>query len=90
MGAVTPRSAIDAVNETFQLNLPQYPKEDEEGYEEWMDVPLSIGQRMVLTRTQQTGEGDNTHDEQSTKDQDIKDREEDGEINPEAVEHGSE
>jgi hypothetical protein len=49
---------------------------------------------MVLSqrdaKAQQTGEGDNTHDGQAGKDQDIKDREMDGETMPEPVEHGQE
>jgi len=88
MGAVTPRSAIDIANESLLLSLPQYPEKGQEGYEEWMDLPMSIGQRLVMNKTQQTGEGDNTHDGQSGKDQDIKDREKEGEVAPEGVENG--
>lgn len=90
MGGVTPRSSIDAINETFQLNLPQYPEIGAEGYQEWMDVPLAIGQKMILATEQQTDEGDTDRDGEAAKDQDIKDREEEGEINPEPVEHGQE
>jgi PBSX family phage portal protein len=92
MGGVTPRRAIDIVNETMQLSLEQYPEDGEEGYEEWMDLPMTISQRREMSRTQQTGEGDNTHDEQGVKDEDIKDRENNGEtgIADMAVEHGSE
>ncbi len=91
MGGVTPRSSIDMVNETLQLSLPQYPEEGEEGYEPWMDMPMPLSQR-VLAGSQQTDEGENTHDGQTPKDQDIKDREKDGEtgVGEEAVEHGQE
>lgn len=91
MGGVTPRSSIDMVNETLQLSLPQYPELNEEGYEEWMDMPMPLSQRL-LAGSQQTNEGENTHDGQSPKDQDIKDRENDGEtgVGEEAVEHGNE
>ena len=91
MGGVTPRSSIDLVNETLQLSLPQYPVKGEEGYEEWMDMPMPLSQR-VLAGSQQTNEGENTQDEQKGKDQDIKDREGNGEtgVGEEAVEHGQE
>lgn len=56
MGGVTPRSAIDIVNETLQLTLPQFPEKDSEEWEAWMDMPMTLGQKMML-RTQQTGEG---------------------------------
>lgn len=92
MGGVTPRSAIDIVNETMQLSLPQYPALGEEGYEEWMDMPMPIAQRMAMTTTQQTGRGKTTHEMQNLKDQDIKDREKDGAtgMDQTAVEHGQE
>lgn len=90
MGGITPRSSIDAINETFSLNLPQYPEKEEEGYETWMDMPLALGQKILMAATQQTGEGENDDDDQDKKDQDIKDREKDGETNPEPVEHGQE
>lgn len=91
MGGVTPRSSIDLVNETLQLSLPQYPEPGTEGWEEWMDMPMPLSQRM-LAGSQQTGEGENTDDGQSFKDQDIKDREKNGEtgMSEEAVEHGQE
>lgn len=90
MGGVTPRSSISAINETFQLDLPQYPEPGADGHQEWMDVPLAIGQKMILAAEQQTGEGDTDRDGEAAKDQDIKDREVEGEINPEPVEHGQE
>lgn len=91
MGGVTPRSSIALVNETLQLSLPQYPEPGTEGWEEWMDMPMPLSQRM-LAGSQQTGEGENTDDGQSFKDQDIKDREKNGEtgMSEEAVEHGQE
>lgn len=88
MGAVTPRSAIDIINETMQLSLPQYPKEDEEGWMEWMDKPMSLSMRQG--KTQQTGEGETTHDEQSAKDEDIKGQEGNPTLTPQPVEHGKE
>lgn len=88
MGGVTPRAAIDVANETLQLSLPQYPEKDAEGYMEWMDQPMPLTQ--ATSKSQQTGEGKTTHAGQESKDQDIKDREGEGDIEPSAVEHGSE
>ena len=76
MGGVTPRSAVDIINETMQLTLPQYPEPNQEGWAEWMDKPISLGQREAMGSTQQTGEGDSTHDEEDTKDGNTKEIEE--------------
>jgi PBSX family phage portal protein len=94
MGAVTPRSAIDVINETMQLSLPALPKKGEEGWEEWMDKPISLSQRIVVaeSRQQQTGEGDETNESSSGKDGSVKGIEEEGDIGVGslAVEHGQE
>jgi len=91
MGGVTPRMAIEVTNETMQLSLTQYPEEGEEGYEEWMDMPMVLSQK-ILGASQQTGEGEKEDDEQAQKDTDIKDRESNGEtgVGEKAAEHGSE
>jgi len=47
MGAVTPRTAIDVINEHLQINMPQYPLEEQEGWDEWMDRPLQMSIRMI-------------------------------------------
>lgn len=90
MGGVTPRKAIDIVNQTMQLSLVQYPERGAEGYEEWMDLPMQIAQKRELQTQQQTEQGDKTHTEQSVKPTDIKDRENNGEtgIADLAVENG--
>lgn len=77
MGGVTPRKAIAIVNETMQLSLEQYPHDGEEGYEEWMDQPMQLAQKLIVAPTQQTGEGVDPVD-QKPKTQDIKDREKNG------------
>lgn len=89
MGAITPRTAIALFNEFMQLALPQYPEKGDKEYEEWMDMPMALSQKVLASKTQQTGEGTDP-DGQAGKDQDIKDREKDGTIEPEAVEHGQE
>lgn len=68
MGGLTPRTAIDLVNETMQLSIPKLPEKGAEGWEEWMDMPISLSQRMaIVTDTQQTGQGDSTHSGQAGK-----------------------
>lgn len=89
MGGVTPRSAIASANETLQLSFPQYPERGTDGWEDWMDMPITLSQRKVAG-SQQTGEGDHVDTEQSAKDEDTKSLEGDGNVEPKAVEHGSE
>jgi PBSX family phage portal protein len=79
MGAVTPRTAIDAANRVMQTNLPQYPKTGEEGYEDWMDKPI-----IFVTRGTASQSG------QSQKPQDVKDIEDSGDISQDQPEHGQE
>jgi hypothetical protein len=90
MGGLTPRTAVDAFNETLQLTLPQYPEEGEEEYEEWMDMPIQLATRLMMGSTQQTGEGDSTHADESSKTPDVKEQEDEGDVEPSAPEHGSE
>jgi PBSX family phage portal protein len=42
MGGVTPRSAIDVINEHLQINVPPYPEKDTEGWVAWMDEPINL------------------------------------------------
>lgn len=49
MGGVTPRTAIDVINEHLQINVPPYPEEGETDYEEWMDQPMQLTIREVGT-----------------------------------------
>lgn len=90
MGALTPRKAVELANKALLIPIEQYPEKGQEEWEEWMDLPISIGQRTALDRTQQTGEGDHTDAEQSVKDPDTVKTEETGEVAPSAVEHGQE
>jgi PBSX family phage portal protein len=82
MGGLTPRKAIDLANEAMQLTIPQYPAENEEGWEEWMDRPISLALKNPRS--------DNTQDEQSLKDQDTKDVEGDGDVGQKEPENGQE
>lgn len=94
MGALTPRKAIDAVNDAMQIKIPQYPERGEEFYEEWMDRPMQIGMKMLVEqgRTQQTGDTDTPDDLQSMKGPKIKETEGTGETGlvSQAVEPGHE
>jgi PBSX family phage portal protein len=90
MGGLTPRTAVNAFNETLQLTLPQYPEEGEEEYEEWMDMPIQLATRLMMGSTQQTGEGDSTHADESSKSPDVKEQEDEGDVEPSAPEHGQE
>lgn len=87
MGGVTPRTSISVINETLQLTIDQYPEQGEEGWEEWMDLPLSLAIRKQ--GTQQTGDTPNTHDMQQIKDDDIKELEDSGDIAPRSPENGA-
>lgn len=79
MGAVTPRSAQMVANKVLQMELPSYPEKGQEGYEDWMDKPLS------LTKGPST-----THAETQAKTSAIKSTEESGNPGFEAPEHGRE
>jgi PBSX family phage portal protein len=96
MGALTPRTAIDALNEALQLSLPQYPEKPagyddtdddaepaENGYESWMDRPIAIG----LRRLQSQGR---LRAEQNVTDSSTRETQETGEIQMTEPENGSE
>ena len=78
MGAVTPRSSQKVANQMLQLELPEYPKKGAEGYEEWMDMPLTL-----------TTGAAKTHAEQEAKDDKVKETEEEGDIAPNRPKNGS-
>ena len=87
MGAVTPRSALDAANKILQIDIPAYPEKDEDGYEEWMDKPMS----MELSKASGVPQKDavNTHEGQASKDKSVKQIEGTGVLDT-APEHGDE
>jgi capsid portal protein len=80
MGALTPRSAQNVANKMMQLEIPAFPEKGQEGYEEWMDSPIQLSLR--------SSEPENTHDEQSVKDNKIKDTEEEGDVSPSRPKNG--
>lgn len=83
MGAVTPRRAQEIANKMLQLEMEQYPKKGEEGHEDWMDKPI------VFETKNSGGVAGNTHAGQSTKDDDIKEDEADGNINQRKPKNGN-
>jgi capsid portal protein len=79
MGALTPRTANETANRILQIELPEYPKEGEESYEEWMDKPI-----LFVTR------GIKSQDGQESKDTSTKGVEKDGDVGLQQPEHGDE
>jgi len=47
MGAVTPRTAVELLNEQLMVGLEPYPEENEDGYLPWMDQPLALSLRLA-------------------------------------------
>lgn len=86
MGGVTPRASIDAANTFLQTELPQYPKKGEEGYEDWMDTPITVSQRGKAT----TDKLPVNQDLQNLKDDKTKELENGGNIQFQQPEHGQE
>lgn len=84
MGGLTPRRAVEAINEVLDWNLEGYPEKGSEDYEDWMDVPVQIS-----AKTPRAGEnGDETNAESGAKNPDI-DGSEEGNVGPKAPENGS-
>lgn len=79
MGALTPRTANEMANRILQIELPEYPQPEDEGYEEWMDKPI-----VFVTRGVKSQEG------QEGKSGEVKATEQDGEVGLKQPEHGNE
>lgn len=79
MGALTPRTAIDAANRILEIELPQYPEKGAEGYDEWMDKPI-----IFVTK------GTESQDGQAQKSTEGKKTEQDGNVQKRKPENGSE
>ncbi len=89
MGAVTPRTALEAANKILQIDLPVYPEKGEENYEDWMDKPIifNTGNKSGNTGIDPNGAG-NTHDTQAQKDEAQKAIEATGDVGFKAPENG--
>ena len=79
MGGLTPRMANEAANRILEIDLPPYPKKDEDGYEEWMDQPI-----IFVTK------GTASQDGQALKDPATKNTEKTGDVTQQQPEHGQE
>lgn len=86
IGSVTPRSAQTVSNKVLQTELTPYPEKGDEGYEEWMDRPISMS---VKAGAAPDG-GAATHDQQALKDNATKALEGGGNVGPTIPKHGSE
>lgn len=64
MGAMTPRKAVEGLNEAMDIGIVQYPEPESEGWEEWMDEPLALG----LRKTSPEGGDDETNEERGMSD----------------------
>lgn len=82
MGAVTPRKAVEAINDTIEISLEQYPEPGAEDYQEWMDMPIALALKSIRSN--------NTQDEQRTKTPGIKETESEGATGPTNPENGQE
>ncbi len=86
MGALTPRKAIEIANHDLQLKIDQYPAEEEEGWETWMDQPITL----ALKAMKNDGTGEKDDDDQNSKGSDNKGIEETGDIGFSNPENGKE
>lgn len=90
MGAITPRKALEAANKILQIDIDPYPQPDEDGYEDWMDRPI-----IFATKTGSGNEGidpakqGGSQDEQSQKDESVKDVEDNGDVSLKQPENGN-
>lgn len=84
MGGLTPRRAVDAMNEVLDWSMPNYPEAGAEDYEDWMDTPMQIA-----AKTPRAGEdGGETGAESEARTPEVDDAEE-GNTGPRAPENGS-
>lgn len=77
MGALTPRMALEAANKILEIDLGSYPKQGEEGWEEWMDKPI-----IFVTK------GTESQDGQAQKSPEQKKTEQDGNVSQRQPENG--
>lgn len=84
IGSVTPRSAQTVSNKVLQTELTPYPSKGEDGYEEWMDKPISMS---IKSGASPDG-GAATHDQQALKDAATKALEGNGNVGDSAPKNG--
>lgn len=89
MGAVTPRQAQKAANKILQTELDPYPEKGEEGYEEWMDLPLVISNQKASEKAAElAADQAKTDAEQALKDAETKAVEKNGDVSKKQPKNG--
>lgn len=84
MGGLTPRRAVEAMNEVLDWSMENYPEPGDEDYEEWMDTPMQIA-----AKTERAGEnGDETDAEASARNPEV-DAAEEGNVQNSQPENGN-
>ena len=78
MGGVTPRSAQAVVNKMLQMEIAQYPKKGDDGYEEWMDTPIPVANAKRASTNPTPVQ--NPQDMQALKTNEVKSTEASGEV----------
>lgn len=84
IGSVTPRSAQTVSNKVLQTELTPYPEKGADGYEDWMDRPISMS---VKSGAAPDG-GVTTHDQQALKDAATKELEGEGDVGQHPAKNG--
>lgn len=90
IGAITPRKAQEIANKVLQIEIPPYPKQGQDGWEEWMDKPIQLSMRSSGASTESSDGQPSTHLEQGEKDDGVKKTEGDGDVMPSQPKHGEE
>ena len=74
MGALTPRSAIDLINEQMMVNMPQYPEPETDDWMPWMDQPLALSLRFASQPDEKDDDVDKTSVESEISDSESDER----------------
>ncbi len=64
MGAMTPRKAVQALNEAMDIGIDPLPEREDDLWEEWMDEPIAL----ALRKTSPEGGDDETNEERGMND----------------------
>lgn len=79
IGAITPRHAQLIANTMLQIEIPPYPQPGQEGYEEWMDIPIQMSIRNPY-KDHEAGAGEVVEGEQTNKTELVKEIEQTGNV----------
>lgn len=84
IGAITPRAAQTISNKVLQTEITPYPAKGAEGYEDWMDKPITLSMKSGAS----PDGGAATHDEQNLKDDQLKETEGSGNVGAKQPKNG--